>query len=359
MILRAYVNVLLIYSFLMIELKNITKSFHQKDRVVTALAGISLTVGEGKIVGVIGASGAGKSTLIRCVNLLERPTSGDVVVDGVNLLSLSSAQLTVARRQIGMIFQHFNLLSSRTVSQNIAFPLELASTPKSVVKQRVNDLLALVGLEDKANDYPSSLSGGQKQRVAIARSLANNPKVLLCDEATSALDPETTGSILKLLKDINQRLNITILMITHEMNVVKAICDEVAVISAGRLVEQGTVADIFAHPQTDLTKNFISSSIEIEIPVGFSQRLVHTYEAGKNPLVRLDFNGESTNDPVLSEAARAFGIDCNIIVARMEYAGNVKFGVMLIEFIIKPEDTDRLISFFESRQVKTEVLGYV
>jgi D-methionine transport system ATP-binding protein len=343
----------------MIELNNITKTFHQKDRTVTALAGVSLTVRPGKIVGVIGASGAGKSTLIRCVNLLERPTSGEVIVDGQDMLSLSSAQLTVARRQIGMIFQHFNLLSSRTVFQNIAFPLELANTPNREVQKRVKDLLALVGLEDKENDYPSSLSGGQKQRVAIARSLANNPKVLLCDEATSALDPETTGSILKLLKDINQRLNITILMITHEMNVVKAICDEVAVISGGKLVEQGTVADIFAHPQTELTKNFIASSIEIEIPAGFRQRMVDAYEPGKNPLMRLDFNGESTNDPILSEAARAFGIDCNIIVARMEYAGSVKFGVMLIEFIIKPEDTSTLITFFESKQVKTEVVGYV
>jgi D-methionine transport system ATP-binding protein len=343
----------------MIELRNITKTFHQKDRVVTAIADISLTVAEGKIMGVIGASGAGKSTLIRCVNLLERPSSGEVVVDGTNLLSLSSSQLTQARRQIGMIFQHFNLLSSRTVYQNIAFPLELANISKKEVEQRVTNLLALVGLQDKRSDYPSSLSGGQKQRVAIARSLANNPKVLLCDEATSALDPETTGSILKLLKEINQRLNITILMITHEMNVVKAICDEVAVISAGKLVEQGTVADIFAHPQTELTKKFISSAIEIEIPAGFTQRMVDTYEPGKRPLVRLDFNGESTEDPVLSEAVRVFGIDCNIVVARMEYAGSVKFGVMLIEFMIKPGDTAKLISFFESKQVQAAVVGYV
>jgi D-methionine transport system ATP-binding protein len=343
----------------MIKLKNITKTFHQKDREVTALAGVSLTVGEGRIVGVIGASGAGKSTLIRCVNLLERPTSGEVIVDGTNMLNLSAAQLTQARRQIGMIFQHFNLLSSRTVFQNIAFPLELANISKSEVDRRVTDLLALVGLQDKRDDYPSSLSGGQKQRVAIARSLANNPKVLLCDEATSALDPETTGSILKLLKEINQRLNITILMITHEMNVVKAICDEVAIISGGKLIEQGTVADIFAHPQTELTKKFISSSMEIEIPAGFIQRMVDVYESGKNPLIRLDFNGASTNDPVLSEAARVFDIDCNIVVARMEYAGSVKFGVMLIEFMIKPGDTATLIAFFESKQVKTTIVGYV
>jgi D-methionine transport system ATP-binding protein len=343
----------------MIELKNITKTFRQKDRIVSALADVSLNVGHGKVFGVIGASGAGKSTLIRCVNLLERPSSGQVIVDGQDLLSLSSSQLTKARRQIGMIFQHFNLLSSRTVFQNIAFPLELAGTSNSEIKQRVTDLLSLVGLQDKQNDYPSSLSGGQKQRVAIARSLASNPKVLLCDEATSALDPETTRSILKLLKDINQRLNITILLITHEMNVVKTICDEVAVISEGKLVEQGTVAEIFAHPKTDLTRKFISSTLEIDIPDNFKHRLVHYYEASKNILVRLDFNGKTANDPIISEAARVFGIDCNIIVARMEYAGHVQFGVMLIEFHIKPEDTDKLITFFENKHVKTEVVGYV
>ncbi|GAA4309933.1 methionine ABC transporter ATP-binding protein MetN [Mucilaginibacter gynuensis] len=343
----------------MIELKNITKTFHQKNRTVTAIADVSLTVNRGKIFGVIGASGAGKSTLIRCVNLLERPSSGEVIVDGENLLGMSPAQLATARRQIGMIFQHFNLLSSRTVSQNIAFPLELANTPKAEIKQRVADLLALVGLADKQHDYPASLSGGQKQRVAIARTLASNPKVLLCDEATSALDPETTTAILRLLKDINQRLNITILLITHEMNVVKTICDEVAIISDGKLIEQGTVADIFSHPQTDLAKKFISSSLELEIPAAFKKRLVADNGPGRHPLIKLEFNGQSVDDAVLSETAKVFGVDCNIISARIEYAGSVKFGVMLIEAYSTPENTAEIIDFFERKQIKTQLLGYV
>lgn len=241
----------------MIELKHITKHFNHKNRKVTALDDVSLTVPEGKIFGVIGASGAGKSTLIRCVNLLERPSSGTVIVDGKALMKLSPSELAMERRHIGMIFQHFNLLSSRTVFQNIAFPLELEGQSKQEISKRVYELLALVGLEDKSEDYPARLSGGQKQRVAIARTLASNPRVLLCDEATSALDPATTKSILTLLKDINQRLNITILLITHEMRVVKNICDEVAVISSGRLIEQGPVDEVFSHPKHELTKEFI------------------------------------------------------------------------------------------------------
>jgi D-methionine transport system ATP-binding protein len=245
----------------MIELKNITKRFLQKKKETVALNGVSLHVPKGKIFGVIGSSGAGKSTLIRTVNLLERPTSGEVIIDGVNLLALSPGELAKERRQIGMIFQHFNLLSSKTVFENIAFPLQLDHTPKEAIKQRVLELLNMVGLTEKQHDYPSSLSGGQKQRVAIARTLATNPKVLLCDEATSALDPSTTLSILTLLKDINTRLNITILLITHEMNVVKRICDEVAIISEGQLIEQGLVAYVFANPKTAVAKEFITSSI--------------------------------------------------------------------------------------------------
>ncbi|RVU03039.1 D-methionine ABC transporter, ATP-binding protein [Mucilaginibacter limnophilus] len=343
----------------MIELKNITKTFRKKNRDFTALADVSLSVEKGKIFGVIGASGAGKSTLIRCVNLLEKPTSGMVVVDGQDMLSLSAGQLAEARRQIGMIFQHFNLLSSRTVFDNIALPLELSNTPKAEINKRVTDLLTLVGLQDKQHDYPSSLSGGQKQRVAIARTLANNPKVLLCDEATSALDPETTGSILKLLKDINRRMDITILLITHEMHVVKSICDEVAVISNGKLIEQGTVADIFSHPKTDLTKNFIASALDIELPEDFKERLTDAPAPGKHPLLKLEFSGHSVNDPVLSETARVFGIDCNIISARMEYAGSVKFGVMLIEVYSNTDDVEKVITFFESKLIKTQILGYV
>lgn len=343
----------------MIELKDITKVFKQKDRITTALSGVSLSVPKGKIVGVIGESGAGKSTLIRCVNLLERPTSGEIYVDGQNLTRMSESQLAKARRNIGMIFQHFNLLSSRTVFDNIAFPLELDKTPKSEIIKRVEELLNLVGLEEKANDYPSKLSGGQKQRVAIARTLASNPKVLLCDEATSALDPATTRSILSLLKEINKRLDITILLITHEMDVVKEICDEVAVISDGQLIEQGSVADIFSHPQTALTKQFIASSLHMDIPIDYQENLVALPQAGKHPLLQLEITGQSVDAPVLSEVARLFEIDSNIINARMDYVGGMKFGVMLVEFISSPENENRAIEFLKSKNIKVEVLGYV
>jgi D-methionine transport system ATP-binding protein len=223
----------------MIELQNISKEFRQKGKVTIALSDVSLHVPKGKIMGVIGESGAGKSTLIRCVNLLERPTGGKVIVNGTDLMGLSAAGLVRVRRNIGMIFQHFNLLASRNVSGNVAFPLELTDMPRAEIEKRVSELLRLVGLENKAHDYPAQLSGGQKQRVAIARALASKPGVLLCDEATSALDPATTRNILALLKEINNTLGITILLITHEMDVVKAICDDVAVLREGKLVEKG------------------------------------------------------------------------------------------------------------------------
>jgi D-methionine transport system ATP-binding protein len=223
----------------MIELKNISKSFKNKDNVFRALSDVSFVVPKGQIMGVIGESGAGKSTLIRCVNLLERPDTGEVIVDGERLTRLSGKALLTVRRRIGMIFQHFNLLSSRTVSGNVAFPLELSNAPRDTVRQRVSELLQLVGLDDKAKSYPANLSGGQKQRVAIARALANDPKVLLCDEATSALDPASTGNILSLLKEINNRLNLTVLMVSHDMNAVKSICDDVLVMRSGVIAGRG------------------------------------------------------------------------------------------------------------------------
>jgi D-methionine transport system ATP-binding protein len=343
----------------MIELRNLTKTFHQKKRTVTALENVKLTIEKGKIFGVIGASGAGKSTLIRCVNLLESPSSGDVIVDGQNLVSLSKKQLAIARRHIGMIFQHFNLLSSRTVFENVAFPLELDNKPKQEIKERVSELLKLVGLEDKSNDYPSNLSGGQKQRVAIARTLANNPKVLLCDEATSALDPETTLSILELLKSINKRLGITILLITHEMQVVKAICDEVAVMSKGRLIEQGTVSAIFSGAETELAKKFISSSIHIDIPDSYKERLSTIDTNGKQPLLKLEFNGLSEDDFAISEAALLFNVKSKIVAAQIDHAGDVKFGTILLELSGTKEQVQKSISFYQSKKITAEVLGYV
>lgn len=343
----------------MIELSNITKIFQQKGRAVTALDDVTLKVPAGQIYGVIGASGAGKSTLIRCVNLLERPTKGKVLVDGQDLMRLSEAQLTRARRQIGMIFQHFNLLSSRTVFGNVALPLELDNMPAAKIKRRVQELLDLVGLTDKHDAYPANLSGGQKQRVAIARALASNPKVLLCDEATSALDPATTRSILELLKDINRRLGLTILLITHEMDVVKRICDRVAVISDGRLIEQDTVSEVFSHPKTPLAQQFIQSTLHLDIPDDYQARLQPAPFADGLPLLRLEFTGQSVDAPLLSEAARRFNVNNNIISAQMDYAGGVKFGIMLAEMDGAQADIAAAIHFLQQHHVNIEVLGYV
>ncbi|MFC3158641.1 methionine ABC transporter ATP-binding protein [Chryseobacterium arachidis] len=240
----------------MIEIKNISKTFHQKKQSFKALDNVSLTIEKGDIVGIIGFSGAGKSTLIRTVNLLEKPDNGEIIINGKDFTTLNSKQLANERKKIGMIFQHFNLLSSRTVFDNIALPLELDSVNKAEINKKVNELLKIVGLEEKANDYPKSLSGGQKQRVAIARALANDPYLLLCDEATSALDPATTQSILQLLRDINQRLGITILLITHEMEVIKTVCNHVAVIDKGQLLIKGTLSEIVSNKENPIIKQF-------------------------------------------------------------------------------------------------------
>ncbi len=343
----------------MIKLSNITKVFQQGNRTIQALNDVSLHVPAGQIYGVIGASGAGKSTLIRCVNLLERPTQGSVLVDGQELTKLSEAELTKARRQIGMIFQHFNLLASRTVFGNVALPLELDNTPREEINRRVKELLDLVGLSEKHDSYPANLSGGQKQRVAIARALASNPKVLLCDEATSALDPATTRSILELLKDINRRLGLTILLITHEMDVVKRICDCVAVISNGELIEQDTVSEVFSHPKTPLAQQFIQSTLHLDIPEDYVQRLQAEQSADRVPMLRMEFTGHSVDAPLLSETARRFNVNNNIISAQMDYAGGVKFGIMLTEMHGTPQDTQAAIAWLQEHHVKVEVLGYV
>lgn len=343
---------------MMIELNHINKVFQYGDRKIQALSDVSLTVPAGQIFGVIGASGAGKSTLIRCVNLLERPTSGQVIVNSHDLTKLSETQLTRARREIGMIFQHFNLLSSRTVFGNVALPLELVKSDINV-KKRVTELLELVGLSDKHNVYPDNLSGGQKQRVAIARALASNPKVLLCDEATSALDPATTRSILELLKDINRRLGLTILLITHEMDVVKRICDQVAVISDGKLIEQDKVSEMFSHPKTELAQEFIRSTLHLDIPDDYQQRLSQQQTMNSFPLLQLEFTGQSVDAPLLSEISRNYNVNNNIISAQMDYAGGIKFGIMLTEMHGDPKQTLAAIAFLQDHHVKVEVLGYV
>lgn len=346
----------------MIVLQGISKVFHKQKTAFKALDNVSLEVPKGKIYGVIGASGAGKSTLIRCVNLLEKPSEGKVIVDGQDLNQLSRRELAHTRRQIGMIFQHFNLLSSRTVYGNIALSLELAGIPKAKINERVKELLKLVDLEEKIHDYPSSLSGGQKQRVAIARTLANNPKVLLCDEATSALDPATTRSILALLKDINRRLGITILLITHEMDVVKAICDEVAIISAGQLIEKAPVGELFSNPKTELAKQFIASALHVEIPDQYQQRLSPNYSEGKVPLLKLEISSQSATTPVLSNMSRKVGVDFQIVSSQLDHTAGIQFGIMLITLFGgdgQKEYWEEAIAFFEQHQIRVTRLGYV
>ncbi len=343
----------------MIKLIGLNKVYGTGSDAVHALRDVSLHVPQGKIFGVIGASGAGKSTLIRCVNLLERPTEGQVIVDGQDLVALSERELTQARRQIGMIFQHFNLLASRTVFANIAFPLELAGWNKDQIKSRVEELLALVGLEARAHAYPSELSGGQKQRVAIARALAPAPKVLLCDEATSALDPQTTRSILTLLKEINVKLGLTILLITHEMDVVKGICDEVAIISDGSLIEQGEVAWFFSNAKTQLARDFIHSTIHLEVPQEYQDRMSAERVPGSYPLVKLGFTGSTVDTPLISEASRRFNIDISILSADIEYAGGVKFGFLLAELFGDEAQCEATQQFLIDNHIQLEVMGYV
>ena len=344
----------------MIKLNNITKIFTLPDKKLTALDNVSLHVPKGQICGVIGASGAGKSTLIRCVNLLERPTHGAVLIDDVDLTQLSEAELVKTRRQIGMIFQHFNLLPSRTVFENVALPLELENKSKAEIQENTTALLALVGLSDKHNVYPANLSGGQKQRVAIARALASDPKVLLCDEATSALDPATTQSILKLLKDINRTLGITILLITHEMEVVKRICDQVAVIDKGRLIEQGTVSEIFSNPKTELAQEFISSTFHITLPEEYLENLSDTPKHAKSyPIIKFEFTGRSVDAPLLSQASKKFGVELSILTSQIDYAGGVKFGFTIAEVEGDEDAITQAKVYLMENNVRVEVLGYV
>ena len=344
----------------MIKLNNITKIFTLPDKKLTALDNVSLHVPKGQICGVIGASGAGKSTLIRCVNLLERPTHGAVIIDDVDLTQLSDAELVKTRRQIGMIFQHFNLLTSRTVFENVALPLELENKSKAEIQEKTTALLALVGLSDKHNVYPANLSGGQKQRVAIARALASDPKVLLCDEATSALDPATTQSILKLLKEINRTLGITILLITHELDVVKRICDQVAVIDKGRLIEQGTVSEIFSNPKTELAQEFISSTFHITLPEEYLENLSDTPKHAKSyPIIKFEFTGRSVDAPLLSQASKKFGVELSILTSQIDYAGGVKFGFTIAEVEGDEDAITQTKVYLMENNVRVEVLGYV
>lgn len=310
----------------MYQLENLSKEFVEKGNKVVAIQNINLEIERGKIFGIIGFSGAGKSTLVRCLNLLEVPTSGKVIFNGKNLLEMSQAELRKSRQKIGMIFQSFNLLAQRNVLDNVCFPLEIAGVKKKDAQKRALELLDMVGIRDKARNYPSQLSGGQKQRVAIARALATNPDVLLCDEATSALDPITTTAILELLKEINRKLGVTIIIITHEMKVVQQICDNVAVMSDGVIVEQGVVKEIFVKPTSDITKKLV-----------FNKPLC-TDDVGRKYL-RIVFKGQSAFEPVISSLTLECNEMVNILGANTENIGGKAYGQMLIEL---PENTDSI-----------------
>lgn len=344
----------------MIELKNLHKTYQGDGKSLEALRGVSVHVSEGEIYGVIGKSGAGKSTLIRCINMLERPTTGSVSVDGEELTTMPEPQLRDMRKKIGMIFQHFNLLSSRTVYDNIAFPLELAGKNRAEIAAAVDPLLELVGLVDKRDQYPAQLSGGQKQRVGIARALANRPKVLLCDEATSALDPQTTQSILELLKDINHKFGLTIVIITHEMQVIKKICDRVAVIENGLIIEEGSVIDLFVRPQTPTTKEFIRTIVSHDLPdifVGLPFSSIP--RPGNNLMLRLSFIGSNANEPIIAGLIRRFNVDVNILFGNIDHLKTTPFGTLLVELSGDDAAIQAALNYLQELELGIEVIGYV
>lgn len=343
----------------MIELINVEKTYYSKAGDIHALNKTNLHIKEGEIFGIIGLSGAGKSTLVRCINMLERPTAGQVFVDGAELTAMNDSQLRKARQSIGMIFQHFNLLASRTVYDNIAFPLEIQGLSKAEIEKRVRPLLELVQLETRANYYPSQLSGGQKQRVGIARALASNPKVLLCDEATSALDPQTTKSILELLLDINKKMHLTIVMITHQMEVVRTVCDRVAVIEHGDIIEEGSMIDVFTNPQHPTTKEFTKSVINAETPDMIKQKnLSATYINGSKLLVRVSFLGDSAGEPIISSLVKRFSVDISILYGNIDQLKDMPFGTLIIEVCGDKEAIDHALDYLHKQNLKTEVIGY-
>ncbi|NLK07734.1 MAG: methionine ABC transporter ATP-binding protein [Firmicutes bacterium] len=336
----------------MIKIRNLTKIFTDGHREVRALDDVDLEINQGEIFGIIGLSGAGKSTLVRCINMLERPQAGVVTVDGTDITSLKGRALRTARQRIGMIFQHFNLLSSRTVFDNVAFPLEITNTPKQEIKTRVLELLELVGLEDRSDSYPAQLSGGQKQRVGIARALANRPQVLLCDEATSALDPETTTAVLDLLQDINRQMGLTILLITHEMPVIQQICDRVAVIEDGSIVENGPVLQVFTAPKTRQARRLVRGVIEIDIP----QELLERSANGKQNLLKISFIGASAGKPIMAELMQRFPVTVNILFGRIDQIKDTPFGTLVVELSGDAPALQEAWQFLTQQDLQVEVL---
>ncbi len=321
----------------MIELKHITKRFPTAEGEFTALNDVSLTIGDGDIFGIVGMSGAGKSTLVRCLNLLERPSQGQVIIDGEDLCAMSQKELTLRRRSISMIFQHFNLLMQRTCLDNICFPMEIAGKKGPEVKKRARELLDIVGLPDKADAYPAQLSGGQKQRIAIARALASDPKILLCDEATSALDPKTTRDILRLIQDINRRLGITVVIITHEMGVIEEICSHVAILDHGVLQETGTVEEVFSNPKTEAGRRLV-------YPDGV---IIDQLPAAN--VIRIAFNGSSSYEPLIASLAMDCQVKVNILGADTRNVDGKAFGTMLLGLPENAEERERAIQYIKNQ----------
>ena len=351
----------------MIDLQHITQEYKTADGTGSFFAcqDVNVHIQPGDIFGIIGRSGAGKSTLVRCINLLNRPTEGKVIVDGKDLTTLSDAELRAQRRQIGMIFQHFNLLSSRTVYENVALPLELVNTPKDEIRKKVMPLLELVGLTEHADKYPSQLSGGQKQRVGIARALSSNPKILLSDEATSALDPETTQATLQLLKKINKELGLTIVMITHEMDVVKQICNRVVVMNKGVIVEEGNVLDVFREPKSEITQALLGNALAARsLPDSMKERVKNLLnqprtDGKKLHLLRLTFVGSNTTDPVLSRACGKFNLDFNILLGQVDEIQNESYGTLTLVVEGKADDYRQAVEYIASKGVRVEDLTNV
>jgi len=336
----------------MIHINRVKKIYPSKNGEVRAVDNVDLEINQGEIFGVIGYSGAGKSTLIRMLNGLEIPTEGSVTVAGHEVSKIKGSRLRQARQEISMIFQHFNLLWSRTVKENISFPLEIAGVKKANRDKKADELIKLVGLEGRENAYPSQLSGGQKQRVGIARALASDPKVLLCDEATSALDPQTTDAILDLLVDINKRLGLTIVLITHEMHVIRKICHRVAVMENGKVVESGPVINVFKHPQEEITKRFVQQVIEPEETKDTIEHLLAQYKSGS--IVMLGFVGENAEQPIITKLIRSFDITVNIIQGKISPTQNGSYGTLYIH--LDGAEKEQALQFLQSQEISVEVI---
>ncbi len=373
----------MIGGYKMITLQNVRKEYVSKKKKVQALKNVSVEIDKGEIFGIIGSSGAGKSTLLRCINVLERPTEGNVYIDGENLLCLKSSRLRGVRRKVGMIFQHFNLMNARTVEENVAFPLkrkrlligafqflleklklkkekssmDIERYSKKERKEKIDFLLELVGLSDKCDMYPSQLSGGEKQRVAIARALANDPKILLCDEATSALDPQTTTSILKLLKEVNQRMGVTIVLITHEMEVIKEVCDRVAIMESGEIVEQGSVLEVFANPQQPITKDFINATSTVSKVYELLKQDSPVVQLQKGDvLVKLQYSTTNTGASILSNVSKLFALEVNIICGTVEVLQNQPVGSLVVILKGNVEKIEEAMCALRESHVKVEVI---